>query len=167
MNCEESDKCNNVELFEEIKDKCKSRAKQSIYTLLIGIILAIVLLIYFGQRLSVAKNMIEFIFWIVITVIGSWLILYNYRYKKKIDNLDTPNQLLPLFKKNTQIEIISGGVVWLLLIVLSFVIDNHYMFITMLTSFLLVLFMAIKGYGHWYSRGKEITEQLQELIERN
>ena len=85
---------NQDELFEEIKDKCKSRAKGSIYITLIILIMAIAYLIYLGQRLYDTKHIISFILWFIFGCIAGGIALHNYWFKKKIDNLNTPNQVL-------------------------------------------------------------------------
>jgi uncharacterized membrane protein len=156
---------NRDESFKEIKDVCRSRAKRNLYAILLVLLIAIVFLIYLGQRLYETKDIICFILWAVIACIAALSVLYNYRFKKKIDNQSTPGQLLALFKKNMRIEMICVCVVWLLIIADSFFGNGFFSAIGALTTFILVLFMTYKAYGPWNRRDREITEQLQELID--
>ena len=165
METKDLDGINRDDLFEEIKDKCKSRAKGSIYVTLIILIMAIAYLIYLGQRLYDTKDIVSFILWFIFGCIAIGVDLCNYRFKKKIDTPNTPNQVLSWFKKNLRIEIISGIVAWLILIGDSIVSGPIFTIIETVAAFVVVALLTFYGYGRWNRRDTEIIEQLQELAE--
>jgi hypothetical protein len=121
---------------------------------------------YSGPRPFDTKDMISFVIWLVIGCIAGWFGLYNYRFKKKIDDLETPEQLLSWFRKNSLIEKIAGNASWLLIIVESVIHVNLFSIIEAVAAFVIILVLTIKSYGPWYRKEKEIIEQLQELIEK-
>lgn len=134
--------------------------------MLLLLIVTIVYLAILGQKLYDVKDIIGFILWIFIGCIAGGLILYNYRFFKKIDKYDTPNQLLSWFKKNRRIEIICAIAVWLALIGDSVVGGDFLSAVGMVIAFIVVLFLTLKNFGQWYRRDKEVIEQLQELAEK-
>ena len=166
MEIKDFDGINRDDLFEEIKDKCKSRAKGSIYVTLIILIMAIAYLIYLGQRLYDTKDIVSFILWFIFGCIAGGVALCNYRFKKRIDNPNTPNQVLSWYKKNLSIEIITGIVAWLILIGDSIVNGPIFAIIETVAAFVVVTLLTFYGYGRWSRRNKEIIEQLQELAEK-
>lgn len=168
METQSLDNRDRDKLLEQIKSKCKSRAKSSAFGILIVLIVTIVFLFYLGQRLDDTIAISSFILWIVIGCLAGWTVLHNYRFKKEIDNLDTPNQLLSRFKEYARIETITACIAWLLLIVDYFLnaSDHYFSAIGVLLGFVVCIIFYIKGYGRWYRRDKEIKEQLQELIDK-
>ena len=169
METQSLDNRNRDKMLEQIKDKCKSRVKRSsTFGILIVLIVTIVFLFYLGQRLDDTKTISSFILWIVIGCLAGWTVLYNYRFNKEIDNLDTPNQLLSRFKEYARTETITACIAWLLIIVdCFFSTSNHYFLaIEVLLGFVVCIIFYIKGFGRWYRRDKEIKEQLQELIDK-
>ena len=162
----ELDNLSKDELFEAIKDKCKSRAKGSIYVTLITLILVIVYLIYLGQKLHDTKDIVSFILWLIFGCIAGVIALCNYRFKKKMDSPNTPNQVLSWFKKNLRIEIIFAIIAWLILIGDSIVSGPIYSIIETVAAFVVVALLTFFGFGRWNRRDKEIMEELQELIEK-
>lgn len=169
METQSLDNRNRDKMLEQIKDKCKSRVKRSsTFGILIVLIVTIVFLFYLGQRLDDTKTISSFILWIVIGCLAGWTVLYNYRFNKEIDNLDTPNQLLSRFKEYARTETITACIAWLLLIVDCFfsTSNQYFLAIEVLLGFVVCIIFYIKGYGRWYRRDKEIKEQLQELIDK-
>ena len=166
MEKKDFDGINRDDLFEEIKDKCKSRAKGSIYVTLIILIMAIAYLIYLGQRLYDTKDIVSFILWFIFGCIAGGIALCNYRFKKRIDNPNTPNQVLSWFKKSFRIEIIFWIAAWLILIGQSIVSGPFFEIIETVAAFVVVTLLTFYGYGRWNRRNKEIIEQLQELAEK-
>ena len=66
METQSLDNRDRDKLLEQIKSKCKSRAKSSAFGILIVLIVTIVFLFYLGQRLDDTKAISSFILWIVI-----------------------------------------------------------------------------------------------------
>ena len=166
METKDLDGMNRNELFEEIKDKCKSKAKISIYITLILLIIVIAYLIDLWQKPHDTKDIVSFILWFIFACIAGGVALCNYRFKKKVDNPNTPNQVLSWFKKNLRIEIISAIGAWLILIADSIVCGPIYSIIETVSAFVVITLLTIYGYGRWNRRDKEIIEQLQELTEQ-
>lgn len=162
----ELDNLNKGELFEELKGKCKSRANITIGGILIVLLAGIWVMIDVWQKLDDTKDNISLILCISIGCLAVWSFLYFYQYKKKIGSLTTPDQLLYLFKKSNRVEIITASAVWVLIILETFVSGNIRTSILMLVAFVVVLVITIRRWGYWYRRGYEITEQLQELVDK-
>ena len=101
METQASDNLNKMVLFEEIKRKCKSRARNELFTSLCLLLFVIVtfLLLERTHDSHESKNIIFYIFSIVFLCISGWLILFSYRFYKRIDTLGTPEQLLHHFEK--------------------------------------------------------------------
>lgn len=155
------------ELFEELKGRCKSRAKAAINpVMVIVIILALVMAsVIFGLGPKGTDDISFYVFWLVFCCMGGLIFLYNFRFAKEIDHMDTPHQLLNSFKKSIRLEWISGSVLWMFLIADCFVRGNLYTVIGSSFAFVVVLFLVIKGFGPWNRRDKEIIEDLRQLVE--
>ena len=168
METETLDNLSRGERFEMLKKMCKSRTIMHITILAMVAVLFSILVfkMYSGPRPFDTKDMISFVIWLVIGCIAGWFGLYNYRFKKKIDDLETPEQLLSWFRKNSLIEKIAGNAGWLLIIVESVIHVNLFSIIEAVAAFVIILVLTIKSYGPWYRKEKEIIEQLQELIEK-
>ena len=109
------------------------------------------LLIPFEGSLTDTKDIVRLIIWIVIGCYAGYSILHNYRFKKKIDNLNTPNELLSLFKKNSKIEIILGSAAWLLFIIDSIVEGYLKLTIELVAAFLFVMFLTFNSSGIFFA----------------
>lgn len=168
METEALDNLSRGERFEMLKKMCRSRTIMYITIIAMAAVLVLILVfqMYSGPKPFDTKDMISFVIWLVIGCIAGWLGLYNYRFKKKIDDLETPEQLLSWFRKNSLIEKIAGSSGWLLVIIESVVRVNLFSIIEAVAAFVIILFFTIKSYGPWYRKEKEIIEQLQELVEK-
>lgn len=157
------------EMFEDLKQRCKSRAKAACSPMLITVIILLLVMssLTFGLWGKGIDDISFYVFWLVFCCAGGLITLFNFRFAKKIDHLDTPDQLLESFKKHLRVELISGSVLWLFIIVDCFVRGNLFSVIGSMFAFVLVLSLVIKGYGRWNRRDKEIIEDLQQLVENN
>lgn len=101
---------NRRETFEMFADKCKSRANVSICAGLIILGLAIAALVWAlnchpqSPYFDDIDAIFFFAYFISIVCATGCSVLFNYRYKKEIDRLDTPDQLLDLFEKKLRYE---------------------------------------------------------------
>ena len=64
METKEFDNLSKEELFQVIKDKCKSVLKRDLYSGIIVLVLVILLLVFTWQRLDASKDFSFFMFWI-------------------------------------------------------------------------------------------------------
>ncbi len=99
METKEFDNLSKEELFQVIKEKCKSVLKRDLYGGIIVLVLVILLLVFTWQRLDASKDISFFMFWIVFVCYWGWLLLNDYRFLKKVDSVDTPERLLYSFEK--------------------------------------------------------------------
>ena len=88
MKNEESDNLNNVELFTEIKEKCKSNARTDIFGHLLVLLILIATIIFFHDSHEV-NDIIFFIASVVFLGITIWLTLFSYRFYKRIAIIPT------------------------------------------------------------------------------
>ena len=168
----ELDNQNRAELFEMLKGKCKTRAKRDIYGMLVCLVLILVLTawILYEQKLNETKNMIFFVLWIVVGCAGVWSVLYNYRFIKKSENLDTPEQLLSCFEKKNRNDIVCWFVSFLCVIGTNFAIiyeDMGWVMGIFMVGLLVLIMLPFyySGSSGWNRRNREIIEELQELVE--
>ena len=169
MNPSEIDNQNRDELFNELKDKCKSIVKFDLYGWLICCIVVIVLLFFTAQRLGDSKDIICFVSWIAVVCFGGCLLLFNFQSLKKIDSLDTPDRLLHWFEKIHRYRMIA----WLVSGIFLFVIfllesGSHFGAIVGigLAIGIIVLFFYYGNGPWWYRKDKDIIEQLRELVDK-
>lgn len=162
---------NRDELFQTLKGKCKKIAKLDFWGGLICLIITIGFLILIWQRLNDPFNMVYFIFWAVYFCGAVWMILYNYRFLKKFDNLDTPDQLLYWFEKKNQKDIICWFASMFLVISTNsaIVFKNAGVPTGIIATVLCILVIVLLYYGSsgsWNRRNNDIIEDLQELVEK-
>lgn len=95
------------EEFNEIKDKCKSRAKVGLYLWLAFLFLLILFLVVFlvvsigykGYQNPLHRQ-ITFMIYITLGICAAgWLLLNNIRFLKRANSLDTPDKLLDSYEK--------------------------------------------------------------------
>ena len=175
METTDIDNLNRTELLEELKGKCKKRSVRVIYEGLITLLLVIVIFIIFAPQPSqyVIEDIIFIIFIVVYSAAYVWSFLCNYRFKKKIDTIDTPDQLLCEYEKITRNYKIGAIVLWILLIVGALIVAIFKADMSSLRGSLWIIFAAIimylmyrSGLNRFYRRENEILEQLRELVEK-
>lgn len=167
METKELDNLSRTELFEELKGKCKSNAKRDFYGGLLLLILAILYLLYpIRESPDETISMIYYIFWTVMGCASAWEALYNYRLLKKIDNLDTPDELLYRFEKKHRYNIIIFIAAWIILFIYIAMTGFDYVYLAIwIVATVVILFCFYKNHG-WYGNEKEIIKQLQELVDK-
>lgn len=175
METEELDNLNRNELFDELKGKCKKRSVRVIYEGLITLLLLILVFVFIAPQPS--QYIIEDYFFIIFIAVGcavfGWSFLYNYRFKKNIDMIDTPDQLLCEYEKITRNDKIGAIVLWILVIVGTLIIAIIKADMNSLRGSLWIIFAAIimylmyrSGINRFYRRENEILEQLRELVDK-
>lgn len=161
-------------MFEEIKDKCKSRARASIFAYLISMLIVIVTIIFLERTLDPheIKDIITFIVSIILLCMSGLFALLGYRFYKKIDSLDTPEQLLQNYKKKNRNLKILLLVFWLVLIGERFaksVTDVKKLYECVLLGIVALaavyLMFVIYTNDNLSRKDKEIIEQLHDLID--
>ncbi len=167
METKELDNLNKDELFNELKGKCKSIVKRDLFGFIIWI-LVFVLLIFTWQRLDDPKEIFFFIFWLFVFCFEGWSLLFDLRFLKIVDNLDTPNRLLHWFEKRHRYNFI----LWLVAIILifaSFLVESSFNLgavvgVVIGIGIIAYLFYSSDG-PWWYRKEKDIIERLRELGE--
>ena len=172
------DNLNKAELLDEIKDKCMSRAKISYYGGLVLLLLIVVALLYTGIWVLRFNEIDDIVYFLLITLIGcatGWLVMSNYRFLKRCESIDSPDQLLFWYEKRSQTNSIYPFVVFLALagnaICRMFTrTDINGVGLTIVIA--LVVLVSLLFIKRWRRgdiksyRDKEIIEQLQELTKK-
>ncbi len=175
METKEFDDLSRDELFEELKDKCKSRAKRYFYGISIIFILIIVLLLILLPKPDVhhIEDCLPFIFWTLICCLAIWSALSYYLFYKRVESIDSPERLLNDFNKTTRKDMILGIIGWIALIANALIIAFIKQDMSSWSSTLGIVFagfivflMYKSGYNRPYRKDEEIREQLRELIEK-
>ena len=169
METQELENLNRKELFEELKDKCKSIVKRDLYCGLVAWFLVILLLIFAGVRLDNPKNMLYTILWIVLVSLAVVLFLYDCWFLKKVGNFDTPDRLLYCFEKKHRYNLIAWLFSLVFIIGIPFVgrgIDYGLIIGMAIVTVITVIIMYYSGGPLWYRKEKDIIEQLQELTDK-
>lgn len=170
------------EEFNEIKDKCKSRAKVVFYVSLTLIVIFIPLLaacIHYKGITNLKHTQIVALILIFLSVCDAgWLLLNNYRFLKRANSLDTPDKLLDSYEK----KILDGrkAYVFFWLAFMCFNIDafiywfhdeGAFTLVTILTLLIALIAYFIYKYlqdKSYYVQPKDVAiiERLKELIEK-
>lgn len=155
------------EEFLEIKGQCKSRVKRDVYTGLICVII-LILLLFDGLRVDGPKNMLSTMIMIAIVCSVVWMTVLSFRYLKKVDNLDTPDQLLYWFEKKHRYDLISWLVNCLLFtgLFLAKPGSNLWIYVGVAVGIVIVALFCYSGGSLWYRKEKDTIEQLRELAEK-
>lgn len=169
METKELDNLSRTELFELFKAKCKSNAKRGICIGLIVLLSVVYILFTNWQRPDDTKSIIFFIFQIVIGCISGWAVLNNYLLLKRIDNLDTPDQLLYHLEKTHRYNLICLFFLFFLLAGFSsgvqILIDYVSGAICLVATVAILFCIFYKNSArNWLS--KERRKQLQERVEK-
>ena len=167
---------NKEELFLQIKRKCISRARVDLYgglLILISIIASFICLICRGTNLFDDTNFFSSIFAITLVCMAGWLVLYSYWYKKKIEKIDKPSELLHYFGKKSRIFTIFCLVLWFALFGVKFVnyfrtttIGFEHVLLAIAFVVLVYLIYVTNKPGSVRARDMEIIKQLQDLIDK-
>lgn len=180
METAELNNLNRDGLFEMLKGKCKSRAKIYQYVVLMFIIIAIAAIQWpwlFGSKNQYHDKIdyiLSLVFFILLVCEAGWLALYNYRFKKKIDSLETPEQLLHLFNKKIRCERISTlPAFFVLLLTIGYdgfaksVIGTENIYVVVffvVAAALCVIYLSLCNGFRISRKDREIIEQLDELV---
>ena len=165
---------NRGELFEELKDKCKSRSQLSFYCGLLLLFLIVVAIIYTGLRGVFSLNDIDgIISFLLIVLLGcavGWSVLYNYRFIKKTDIIDTPEQLLYCYEKKTKNDKVFFIALGLVLIgnMFSYIHlygeNTNYLRLGFWIVFFVSIFLIYYRNGFMRRKDKDILELLWKLV---
>ena len=170
METKELDNLSRTELFELFKAKCKSNAKRGICIGLIVLLSVVYILFTNWQRPDDTKSIIFFIFQIVIGCISGWAVLNNYLLLKRIDNLDTPDQLLYHLEKTHRYNLIGLFVLFIFFTGWFFVRGSDFIdyvsgAICLVATVAILFCIFYKNSArNWLS--KERRKQLQEHVEK-
>ena len=173
METKELDNLSGDELFEVLKGKCKSKSRVNISVGLALFILIIAGIIYrkihpfeYRQGIPYISFFIEYA--LIGCACGLWA-LNNYRFLKKSDSLDTPDQLMYWFEKK-----VRNDRIYFFICLSAYLLDLCLCFYTPLWVGLTV-FIAFFAFGAflyfkydnsiWNSSNK-ILDQLRELVDK-
>jgi len=164
METESLDILSREELFKRLKAKSKTSSSVNIWIIIT--VLIVVALACFGLNKS-GNNVIPYIiFFILIACVAGWDILDNYRFKKKIDSIDTPDQLLDCWKKRKRCTVILVLLQIIIIIALSLVVDGNWNYWGISTLVVAAGIYYFLNKGSFLSgREMKIIEQLQELVD--
>lgn len=170
METETTDNLNRDELFETLKDKCKTKVKRSIPFGIMFLILAVCLILFWSHIKGISW------YWVAIGCWAVWFVLSNYWYQKKIEATDTPDQLLCEFDKNNRTNRIGTIVLWFVLIGIALIIAivnadlSSWMSVFVIVGAGLVTYLMYNSESSQMRKAKErdeaFREQLQDLIEK-
>ena len=176
METKELDNLNRDELFEKIKRKCISRARVDFFGGIIILIILIALFIYLISRGTILfddANFFSSIFAITLVCMAGWLVLYSYWYKKKIEKIDKPSELLHYFGKKSRIFTIFCLVLCFAVFGVKFVnyfrtttIGFEHVLLAIAFVVLVYLIYVTNKPGSVRARDMEIIKQLQDLIDK-
>ena len=178
MKTKELDELNRDELFKVLKGKCKSRAQREVYGGPIALILVIGFIIYLTQRPDYTGNLMDVIVYSFFVLVNccliGWIIQYNYKFKKRIDDIETPDQLLDCYEKKRRNDRIVSYVgtsaflpVWIYPLVKSDLRALSISYVIILFVMLLILAVLLRSAGMNLSNRRDVIhEKLQELVEQ-
>ena len=165
----ELDNLNKEELFETLKGSCKARVDLHYY---IGILLlclvCVAILFMLGQYRLYGLEIIPFVEFLAIGCIMGLLVANNYRFRKRADSLNTPEQLLHTYEKTVQ----NNNNCWfalMILIICRFIISTDFNGrYAWLRLAILIILLAAGVYLYFKKelvsqRDKEILRELREL----
>jgi len=172
METNELDNIGKKELFKQLKDKCKSRAKRDNYIILIFLVIVILFIGYFIIYKNGAKDIGLMVLVPIVLELG-WIVLFNCRYQKRVDGIASPDQLLYEYDKNKRIVRYSSTVCWILMIIAGFIIaivrDDDASWASAISIMIAGVVMSLMEYSGINTRAKEkeqeFREQLQELVD--
>lgn len=158
-----------TELFEALKEKCKSNAKRDIYSGLTALIIALVVFLFHNWQIQDDTKSNIYILWIVIVCLSGWTVLHNYLLLSRIDNLNTPDKLLSHIEKKQLYNLIGFIGFCIFFIVIFFVRPGldvfDYVSVAIWTA-LIVSLIVLYFNGFVGRRDKVIIELLRELVKK-
>ena len=168
METETTDNQNREELFETLKGKCITKVKRSIPFGIMFLIIAVCLILFWSHIKGISW------FWMAIGCWAVWFVLSNYWYQKKIEGIDTPDQLLCEFDKNNRTNRIGTIVLWFVLMGIALIIAIVNADLSSWMAVFVFVGTGIAGYLMNESsqmrkakeRDEEFREQLEDLIEK-
>ena len=173
METKELDNLKRDDFLRMLKDKLKREINSNIFF----IILVILILFFSVQRLlDNPKNSFDFIIvllWGWFLLYKGWFTLFNYRFLKKVDNLDTPDRLLRWLEKSYRYKMIGGIVSCIILLLFGIFLFKTGLDFWGYVGAIGIVIIAIvsivsyfRGGSGWYRKEKDMIEQLRELIEK-
>ena len=141
METNESDNLSRDELFEVLKDKSRTSA-------------------------SSFQNITFIIFIILICCMEGWSLLYNYRFKKMIDTIETPDQLLYCYEKKKRYENLFGFSALIIMAAFTILTDWKNGYWIVLAAAVGSIIYYIKNGSYLSRKETKIVKQLQELIKK-
>ena len=166
METNESDNLSRDELFEVLKDKSRTSAssfQSSIVLLLAAILLG---LNYFWPVQGTKDGITFIIFIILICCMEGWSLLYNYRFKKMIDTIETPDQLLYCYEKKKRYENLFGFSALIIMAAFTILTDWKNGYWIILAAAVGSIIYYIKNGSYLSCKETKIVKQLQELIKK-
>ena len=170
MKLDELEGLNREQRFEELKGMCKSRTDLNLclgLLLLAFIILAVLTKLgYYGIN---GTDIIPFVEFCVLGCLVAFMTLNNYRFHKRADSLNTPDQLLNKYEKTVK----NNNKCWLAFVlliackdILTIDFDGQYFWLRLVILFI-VIAVAVVLYKKVLisQRDKEIIGALRELTE--
>lgn len=173
METKESDNLNRDNFLKMLKVKLKREINGDIFFM----ILVIPYLFLSVNRLVDSKDSFDFInvcLWGWLLLYRGWFTLFNYRFLKKVDNLDTPDRLLYWLEKRHRYLKIGGGLIPCILLLLFAIflvktgsdIWSYVGAIGMVIVAIVLMVYYLGGCSGWYRQEKDMIEQLRELVEK-
>ena len=109
MTLEEFYHLSKEESFKRIKEECRSQAKRRLCWSLICLLILIVLIIYIRiwnhREFDIADDILTCMY-VIICILAGWVAVNNFWLLKKVDNIDTPEQLLHAYEKTLKRKVI-------------------------------------------------------------
>ena len=165
MESAEINNLNRDEMFEMLKAKGKTSTNNYTYGLLL--LLTVILLgMGFLWPIQELKNEITFLIsMILLCCLEGWLLLYNYRFKKKIDTIETPDQLLQCYEKKKRYENIFGFYVLILIALFTINLGWHKGIFLLAAALGSIIYFFMNG-SYLNRKETKIVEQLRKLLEK-
>ena len=152
------------EELEMLKDKSKG-VRYNIVTILFLIALLVFVSLSPALYPYHVKKTFFIIFIVVLGCIGIGAFLFNYRFFKTIDTIETPDQLLNWFEKKRRVEDITG-VAFLIVLIAYFVVSGFKFYFPVISGITALIIYRLFN-GSFLSRNeKKILDELKELVEK-
>ena len=157
------------ERFELIKAECRSQVKLRLWifaaALLIPLFLFIAVVVVAQNRLRLTPLCLALVYGVSFL----WSIVIDYRFLKRLDNLDTPEELLHCFEKKLSNQ--RNPAYLAILGLVGLIIDSfEWEWVTLAFAAVVVAFLIYSYFKGDYvqyksSRDDEILSRLEDLVE--